>query len=205
MAISLLTGVAAALGYASPTAPRRGLIESAGQQTKVVLVPDLTVQEEHNDSMTITDHPVEKGTAAYISDHAYRMPAEVTIEYGFSPTGPGNKEVSSSYLTDIYTKALQIQSSRTLVDVYTGKRLYKNMLIMQIGLTTDNNTEHALFLRIGLREIILVTTQQLEVSTDPTKLALPQQSLGQQQMGSQQLQNAPLFDQANYVGIAGVG
>ncbi len=50
-----------------------------------LLVPDVVISEKHQDTLEITEHPVELG--AEIADHAYKRPAEVTMEVGFSSSG----------------------------------------------------------------------------------------------------------------------
>lgn len=52
------------------------------------IVPQIVVEEMHQDVLTITQHPVEQGAA--IADHAYKEPAEVTIKCAWSnsPAGP---------------------------------------------------------------------------------------------------------------------
>src|SRR5260363_275132 len=49
------------------------------------IVPNVVIEEVHQDALTITEHPVEQGAA--IADHAYVRPAEVVMRCGF---GPGN-------------------------------------------------------------------------------------------------------------------
>lgn len=41
---------------------------------------DVVVEEQHEDTLEITEHPVEHG--ANISDHAFMKPASVTIRRG---------------------------------------------------------------------------------------------------------------------------
>ncbi len=54
------------------------------QQSRKIdlLVPDVIISEKHQDTLEITEHPVEIG--AEIADHAYKRPAELTMEVGFS-------------------------------------------------------------------------------------------------------------------------
>jgi hypothetical protein len=44
------------------------------------------------------------------------------------------------------------------IDVVTGKRTYKNMLIVDISTKTDHTTEYALFLDVHFQEVIRVET-----------------------------------------------
>jgi hypothetical protein len=158
----------------------------------------VVIEEQGSDSMIITDHPVEKGTAAFISDHAYKLPAELVIGYGWSPSGPGNTNGSPNYIQDVYSQILALQAARRLVQVYTGKRAYTSMLIQSVTLSTDRFTDNALLLRISLREILLAATTTVEVSLDPTTQLDPSHRLGQTSRGVMQLQSAPSFNYDSY-------
>ena len=46
------------------------------------IIPDVTIEENHSDRLTVTQHPIADGTQ--IADHAYKMPATVTMRLGFS-------------------------------------------------------------------------------------------------------------------------
>lgn len=130
------------------------------------LFADVTVEEVHNDELAITQHPVEK--TADITDHAYPLPVRLQVRIGYSPSGSG---IGGSVptpedpvpLQTIYEQYLAMQKGRELLEVQTGKRLYENMLIRTIALTTDKDTENALFLTLDLQEIILVETQTVTV------------------------------------------
>lgn len=156
-------------------------------------VAQVTISETHSDDMEITDHPVELGSQ--ISDHTYKLPASVVIKCGWSnsasnllstgkalvsgglsglqSTLSGNSETQ---VKAIYAKLLKAQADRTLMDVYTGKRIYKDMLVKSIHMETKEDTENSLIVTITLRQVILVTTQTLKVvsasiATDTTQLA----------------------------------
>lgn len=146
--------------------PKRQIAEFTAQ---------VTISEEHVDELEITDQPVEQG--AMISDHAFKRPAEVTIRCGWS-NSPGSSTLlgsiasaftgtlggvsslltgnSVSQIKDIYAKFLALQESRIPFDVYTGKRVYTNMLVQSCRTTTDKETENSLFLTVRLRQIIIV-------------------------------------------------
>jgi hypothetical protein len=179
-----------------PRVVKRAILDN--QTGATILVPDVVIEEQGNDSMIITDHPVEKGTAAFISDHAYKLPAELVIGYGWSPSGPGNSNGSPNYIHDVYNQVLALQSSARLVQVYTGKRAYTSMLIQSVTLSTDRFTDNALLLRISLREVLLATTTQVEVSLDPTTQLNPDKTLGPTARGVMQLQPAPNFNYDSY-------
>ncbi|MCP6629627.1 hypothetical protein NL507_30970, partial [Klebsiella pneumoniae] len=50
-----------------------------------LIVPSVVISEKHDDSLEITEHPVEVGAA--ISDHAFRRPSEVVMQVGFAGGG----------------------------------------------------------------------------------------------------------------------
>jgi hypothetical protein len=56
---------------------------------------------------------------------------------------------------DVYAAFLDMQQKRELLSVTTGKRVYKNMLIKGIEVTTDKTTENVLSI-LTLREVILI-------------------------------------------------
>jgi len=145
----------------------------------------LVIREKSTDDLTITEHPVEQG--AQISDHAYKEPAEVTLEYGWS-----NSSISGAlgavgglisggdpnYVRATYAKLLALQASRKPFHVVTGKRTYKNMLAKSVGIVTDADTESALLATITCREVIIVETQSTavpprDVQANPAATASP--------------------------------
>lgn len=149
---------------------------------------DCTIEEAHTDTLTITDHPVEKG--ANISDHAYRNPAEVVLRIGFSNSSSqaGGDE---GYVQQVYEDILTLQQLREPFSVVTGKRSYDNMLIRALGVTTDEKTEAVLSCTVTCREVIMVQTQV--TSTAPSSAqADPQKTGSVQNGGTKQLQPATL-------------
>lgn len=144
-------------------------------QTRSVglMVPDVVISEKHTDTLDITEHPVEVGAA--INDHAYKLPGEVIMEYGFAGGGSlldafdtrslglGTPQSSMSP-KEVYKMLLDIQAKREPLDVVTGKRTYKNMLIRSITVTTDKTTENILSCSLTLREIMLTSTSEIRVA-----------------------------------------
>lgn len=121
---------------------------------------EVTVKETHRDDMTITNHPVEKG--AVITDHAFKNPAQLTIEAGWSARGYSSGGLPLG-LNDLYTSLLGVQQAATLLAVQTGKRLYENMLIRSLATETDEKTANVLMLTVQLQEIILVETLETKM------------------------------------------
>jgi len=149
-------------------------------------VAQVTVEEISTDELEITDHPIEMG--AQISDHAWKRPAELVITAGWSdsPTRAGFLDgligavtgtidgVTSiltgedvSQIREIYQGLLELQVSAQPMTVYTGKRVYTDMLIKTLRQETNRETENSLVVTATLRQVIIVTTRTLIVGAPP--------------------------------------
>ena len=135
-----------------------------------LIIPSVVISEKHSDTLEITEHPVETG--APVSDHAYKRPSEVVMEVGSSGGGSLLDFIDTSSLgltlglspRETYQQILDLQASRIPFDVVTGKRLYSNMLIRAIEVTTDRTSENVLMAVLTLREVIITQTQQITVA-----------------------------------------
>lgn len=142
------------------------------QQSRKIglIVPSVVISEKHNDTLEITEHPVEVGAA--ISDHAYRRPSEVVMQVGFSGGGSllDFLDTTSFGLSvglspkETYQELLDLQNSRVPFDVVTGKRIYSNMLIRALEVTTDRTSENVLSAVLTLREVIITSTTTTQVA-----------------------------------------
>ena len=148
---------------------------------------DVTIEEQHNDSAGITDHPVERGAA--ITEHAYRNPAQLTVVVGYSNSS-SSAGGDSSYVQRIYEQILALQNTYEPFTVVTGKRRYRNMLIQSLATTTDAKTENALILTVSMREIIVVETRSTTVPPAAVQ-AEPQATQEVASSGAKQAQPAP--------------
>jgi len=110
------------------------------------IIPDVTIEETGEDTLEITQHPVQQGAA--ITDHAYKKPVTLKMTMGFSDV--------SGDINETYKKLLALQEKREPIDVMTGKRSYKNMMIKSLSQTTDANTNAVLIISADLVEIIIV-------------------------------------------------
>ena len=170
----------------------------------------VAIAEDHQDELEITTHPVEQG--ATISDHAYKLPATLNMQVGWSTstslssaapsilglvgqpiqpldvaslfTGGG----SDIFIHTIYQQFLTLQANRTLLTIYTGKRVYNNMLIQTVGERTNAQTEHALVLTLTFKEIILAQVQTVNVPTNSSAQSNPQVTSPSTNQGTQSLQ-----------------
>lgn len=121
--------------------------------------PNIVLEEVGRDTTFITNHPVEKGAA--ISDHAFMMPVEVEIRCAWSDSSGGYQ----GYSRQMYEALQGLQIAREPFTVVTGKRMYSNMLIAGLEITTNATAEFALLARIFCREVIIVSTQTVSAGT----------------------------------------
>lgn len=147
-----------------------GIIRSVGG-----IIFDVTVSENHEDKLEITDHPIQSGGT--VSDHAYKLPQEVTLT-----VGKGAQD-GEDVPKETYDKILELQASREPFDIVTGKREYKNMLIADITVVSERETENVLMVTLVCREVILVETIEVAVSgKGPTS----RQKMGQDTQSTKQ-------------------
>lgn len=142
------------------------------------IIPGVVVEETHHDALTTTDNPIDTG--ADVTDHAFMEPSHVEIvaAWSDSPLGWG-------YSARVYGQLLALQSSRVLIDVATGKRLYKNMLIADITTRTDKETNTSLIASIRCKYISVVSTSATTVPPRDVQ-ATPAVSAPVEQVGTQQ-------------------
>lgn len=155
-----------------PPMPRANVLSNAPQTVYVRpmrsiggLYMDVTVEESHTDELEITEHPVEQGAA--VTDHAYLKPAQVTIKAGVSDSTVGKagdiEGVGDRRSVQAYQALLDLQGTREPFDVVTGKRVYRNMLIKSLGVTTEKNTENVISFSAELRQVILVSVRAVAI------------------------------------------
>lgn len=147
------------------------------------IIPNCTIEEEGVDEITKTQHPVEQGAA--ISDHYYKEPASLTMRVAWS-NAAAEAAGDPNYVIDIYNKLLALQVAGSVFQVITGKRLYKNMLMLRIRVSTDETTEYALAIVAEFEEIIIVQTQTTSVPP-ANQQKMPEQTAAPTNVGSQQL------------------
>lgn len=164
------------------------------------IIPGVVISEQHRDILDVTQHPVERGTV--IADHAVKQPATVTIECSWSNSPAPASGLSvlpaapKETVQETYKKLLKMQTDLDLVDVFTGKRKYTNMLLTALEVTTERETENSLACRATFTEVRIVGSlvrgitpsvaeenQRDPAITSPTTNA-----------GTRQLQAAPLFN-----------
>jgi len=220
-----LTALGTALGAASLLFSSNRSIVGAGNGldmngntvASISVIPNLAIAERHRDAMGITSQPVERGAA--ITDHAFRLPAELELEYGWSNSsvqaissdfadstslGSALNNFGEGYVQQIYQTILTLQHSRQLCTIVTGKRRYKNMLIAEVSTETTADTAYSMFVRFRCVEIILTQTRQTTAIVQANQ-AVPASTAPVQPMGTKALQQVPqtsaLAEMASLVGL----
>lgn len=114
----------------------------------------VVVTENTTDTLSITKQPVQQG--AVITDHSYMEPTVFSSTMYF-------KDNLSISLSKIYQNLLDLQSSRVPFDIVTPKRIYSNMLMTTLGMTTDKHTENCLSITMSFQQIIIVSVSTVNV------------------------------------------
>ena len=159
---ALVAIIVAASGLSSAVSSALGALSAAGLLTfPQGFLADVTIEERHRDETVVTENPVEQGAA--VNDHAYQKPAVLTVVAGYSNSNPtvGNPD----YVDLVYALLLQIQQARVPFGLVTTKRLYSNMMITALSTFTDEKWSNAMKITIDMKQLILVNTQTVSVSS----------------------------------------
>lgn len=127
-----------------------------------------TLEEVFNDSIQITEHPIELG--ASVADHAYIRPIELVMRCAFTNSSAaaltsvasslfGSSMAGASAVDDAYSQLLKLQQSLAPFSVTTSRRNFDNMLITSLATTTDSRNSNSLFITVNMRQIFIVSTQ----------------------------------------------
>lgn len=133
--------------------PLQDILIPAGRKIGNI-VATVTVNENTNDTLTITKQPVQQG--ASITDHAYKEPTTFSTTIYFADN-------LFTSLSKTYQNLLDLQSSRVPFDIVTPKRIYRNMLIGTLGMTTDKTSENCLAIQASFQEVIIVNVSTTQV------------------------------------------
>lgn len=142
-------------------------------RTLGTLVADAVLEEEHDDTWTITGHPVEVGTS--VNDHIFKNPATVRLRYVWTPGGSQNTLKDPNFLRSIYQQVLALGVNKTPFQIQTGKRYYLNMAVERIHLETDKWSENIVEVVVDCQELILVSTQTVTITPEAAQV-LPQKT-----------------------------
>lgn len=172
---------------------------SGGPAGQLFFVADVTEQEQHTDQLFITEHPIEAGSN--ISDHVYKRPSTVQIRLGWSNSNFLNYD--PFYINGIYLGLLQFQADRTPFTLYTGKRVYNNMIFANMVVETDESSEWALRLEATFQQVFITNTQITTISTNANNQANPQSTLPTTSTGTQSPLPASNVNKSDYSEVFG--
>jgi hypothetical protein len=162
------------LGNPLPSAPA---YQGAPQQ---VYVFDAVLKLEHERELRRTEHPIQSSASApvlSITDHAFRLPARVTLEIGMSDAMDSYSDWTSAATKSVsaFATLSALQDARTLVILTTRLATYKNMLIESIRPTDDVKTRWGLRATVTLGEVFLAdaTAVSANLITSPDDMQQP--------------------------------
>ncbi len=146
--------------------------------------------EATSDILTITKQPIQQG--ASITDHAYKEPTVFSVNVLFQDNSLSQilSPFGNTGLAKIYKSLLDLQSSRVPFDIVTPKRVYTNMLMASLGMTTDKETENCLAISASFQQIIIVN---VTLTTSRANLSNPGSNGATQNAGRKQSALSTLF------------
>lgn len=136
------------------------------------IIPDVVIEEEHTDEVTVTNQPVDIG--AEISDHAYANPAVVRIKWAWSDNSRLiNSLISSAFSSErglvtskrIYSELLEIKNARLPIQLSTGKRTYPKVILTSIKTTSTVDTESSMICDLTFQEIFTAIAQEIPLKS----------------------------------------
>ena len=130
-----------------------------------------TIQENHQVIINYTENPVERGRI--ITDHAYIMPDELTIDVMISNDsgailGGGLIDAITTdqiYSNDVFEYLEKLAKQNVLLVIETPLKVYENMTIRDIKVNKDKNTNACLSANIFFKQVSFAYTSE----TDPLK------------------------------------
>lgn len=176
MSIGVLQVLAGGTGIASSSASVLSSVGGLSLPSQSVIggiVVQVTIDEEYEDELEITENPVQVG--ANLTDHSFKRPMEAVLRCGWSNSSlgalagavaglfSGGAVVASDYVGGVYAKLLQLQESRQPLAVSTSLRNYGNMLIRSLRVRRDQETSQVLMVEASLKHVILADTSSSQL------------------------------------------
>lgn len=142
-----------------PRAIRGPTIEDS---TGASLTFDALLSESATHKGTLTKHPVEEG--ADVSDHYQDEPDTLALTVGVT-NSPDPSVSTPQQNRDIvlYDDLVAIKKLGEPITVVTGIKVYPSFVITSVAMTRDPSTGQALALNIDLEELIITTTETVDI------------------------------------------
>lgn len=173
---------------------------------------DTTIREIYEDSLEITEHPVEAG--AQITDHSFKRPMGLFLHCGWTDSSAtallgalgnllgigagggasssggfvGGAMAASDYVAGVYSQLIQLQESRQPFSITTGLRNYDSMLMTILRVERDHSKRYALFVEAEFQQVIIVSTSTATMAPQANQKN-PASTAQTVDAGSQQLQS----------------
>lgn len=112
---------------------------------------DATVLEQHKQSVSITDHPIEGGGS--IADHIIFAPDEITVKGAISEISCKGKERSKA---QAFFDIERMKNSPELITVVMGLKVYDSMKIQ--NLYVDDLRGHSIY-TIDLKRVVFASSK----------------------------------------------
>jgi len=130
---------------------------------------DAYLKMEHTSRLTITEHPVQAGSA--VSDHAFLQPRELTMNVAMSNVHesfvPGQFSGGYSRSVQAFYVLKELQDLRVPIQIHTRLGLYRNMLIEVLTAPDDHETLDGLNCTVTFRELIVAQVTTVQISARP--------------------------------------
>jgi hypothetical protein len=151
-----------------PTANQSAASSNSSTSTQMYVF-DAVYRVMHSRRIRMTEHPVQSG--ASISDHAFIMPAKVSLEIGMSDAmdafAPGVFESNASKSVSAYQILVALQQGRQPLTLNTRLDTYANMLVESIDAPDTKETRYGLKASVMLSQIFTGTVTAQSVSARP--------------------------------------
>lgn len=100
---------------------------------------------------------------------------------------------AAQQVSDLYKQLLDLQKSRVLCTIGTGKRSYSNMILTSVTAPINAQTENSLVVYITAKQIIIVSTRVVTIPINSQECKDPAKVTPTQDLGPQQPQNTTSF------------
>ena len=142
---------------------------SSSSGTPTVFYFDAVMRVTHDQTLKITEHPVQNG--APLVDHAYMIPARVSLSIFMSDVvdsyQSGQYSGGSSKSVTAYQTMKYIQSLRQPITLNTRLDQYSNMLIENIRADESVETIAGARFTMSLRQVLMANVSITPVSNRP--------------------------------------
>jgi hypothetical protein len=162
---------------------------------------DATTSENHSESMSVTDHPIEEG--GVVTDHLQPDPIELTITGVISNTplftGDASLDIDRDFRA--WEELRRIKDDKEIVSVVTPRRTYDNMVIKSISDTAGEGAPAWIEPTIVFRQILIASAEMVKIPREQRATVVRNSAQPQAEAGRQQAQAAEPAEQARATSV----